>query len=133
MMIKRHLSILVLLPFFICASPLWGQTRPATATGASQPADSAAGPVKALKPRGSAKAKVDPAEAKRKAEMKQKKAQRLQKLQQLQFNRRPSAILAAWPAAEGKPDDKTSDPAVIEKGAKKPKADPFDAIPPIGS
>jgi hypothetical protein len=127
-MIKRHLFVLIVLSSIFCTSTLQGQTRsavivrPAVTGIALQPATPAknlTGPVVAPNPPGSANAEDDSAEA--------EKAQRLQKIQQLQFNRRPSAILAAWPAADGKPDDKKVDPATTEQeGDKQPQPDPFD-------
>lgn len=61
-----------------------------------------------------------------KADEGQKKAERLQKIQQLTFDRRPSAIFGVWSA----PAKKAAEPATSEKpadGAAAAPPDPFDA------
>jgi hypothetical protein len=58
----------------------------------------------------------------------QKAQARLQKIQQLTFDRRPSEILKAWSHPESEPEKKPEEPPEPAPGeAKPPEPDPFDA------
>jgi hypothetical protein len=112
----------------------WSQApMPLTDDPIGGPPSAAPAAPSATTPAGEA-AKPDP-----KAEEANKKAQRLQKIQQLPFDRRPSAILKAWstpPGAEPAAEEKTpAVTAVPQPGSPpqpatdnpKPAPDPFDA------
>lgn len=64
-----------------------------------------------------------------KAQEAQKDQARMQKIQQLTFDRRPSAILKAWSRPEGEPEEKKpEEPVERAPGEAKPaEPDPFDA------
>ncbi len=106
-------SILALFAVFAFVTSVFGQaaTRRASQPKPAQPAASSA----------TQPAKPEPAdpEAKRKAEEEAKQSARMQKIQQLRFDRRPSAILRAF-APKVKEEEKPADP-----DEKKPEPDPF--------
>ena len=95
-------------PFGVATEPAAGAVPATTAPGAPALAEPA---------------KPDPM-----AEAANKKAQRLQKIQQLKFDRRPSAILQAWSTP---PDTETAPQAADvpqpPETKNKPPPDPFDA------
>jgi hypothetical protein len=83
------------------------------------------------KPPDDAEAKKKADEQQKKTEEQQKKAARTQKVQQAQFDRRPSAILKAWSATDDKEPEKKSDTPAEPTDpnnppAKPPEKDPFD-------
>ncbi len=108
-------SIVALFAVLASATSAFGQTaaRPAAplkpATSA-QPADSSTQPTES---------EPDDPEAKRKAEEEAKKSARMQKIQQLRFDRRPSVILRAF-APKVEEEEKSTNP-----DEKKPEPDPF--------
>ena len=147
----QQLSTIVLL-FWLCSSSNAAAQFAAPAAKPLPPA-AAAAPVassvsspaegkpdkKAGQPAGE-KAKSQSAEDKKKAEEKKKKAEeaakkqaRMQKIQEVQFDRRTSTILKVWAEPEVKSeDDKKKDEEQPKQeppekpGEKKPEPDPFD-------
>jgi hypothetical protein len=76
---------------------------------------------------------ADPEEAKRKAEAAQRKQKRMQAIQRLQFDRRPSAILQAWAESQKEREPKEekekppTPPATAQPAQPAAKPDWFDA------